>query len=69
MQMDVVSFDKEKAKAKEQAFVKEKKSVTDKTFSFRDFVKLENLLTDPRFSFSIKSHKKGALHVAFEQKN
>jgi len=32
--MDVVSFDKERKQSQEQAFVKEKKSVTDKTFSF-----------------------------------
>ncbi len=66
--MDVMSFDKEKATAKVKLHEKEKKSVPDKAFSIRDFVKLENLLTDPRFSFSIKSHKKGAVYVAFEQK-
>ncbi len=67
-EMNLVSLGKEKEKAKVKSFAKEKQSVTEKALAFRDFVRLENLLSDPRISFSIKSHKKGGLHVAFEQK-
>lgn len=64
--MHIISFTKEKKKIK--ALIIEKKAVTDKVLAFADFVRLENLLSDPKISFSIKSHKKGGLHVAFEQK-
>ena len=33
----------------------------------KDVIRFDNLLTDPNYTFSIKSQKKGALHVAFEQ--
>lgn len=36
--------------------------------SFGDLVRLEGLLANPKYSFSIKSQKKGVFHVAFEQK-
>ena len=42
---------------------------TKKAFSFsiRDLVRLEGLLKNPSYSFSLKSQKKGGLHVVFEQ--
>ncbi len=64
--MHIISFTKEKKKI--ESLIKEKKAVTNKVLAFADFVRLENLLSDPKISFSIKSHKKGGLHVAFEQK-
>lgn len=38
-----------------------------KTKPIMGWVSLETILSDPRYSFSIKSGKKGGLHVALEQ--
>lgn len=37
------------------------------TFSIKDLVRLEGLITNPSNSFSLKSQKKGGIRVVFEQ--
>lgn len=66
--MDIISFDKSKRKkiAKSSAGVKQQSSNTPA--SLNGLVRLEGLLANPKYSFSIKSQKKGTLYVAFEQK-
>ncbi len=65
--LDLISIEKSKrkAKAKTQAKVTEKSNSTP--VSLGDLAKLEGILADPSYSFSIKSQKKGALYVAVEQ--
>jgi CBS domain containing-hemolysin-like protein len=63
--MDIISVEKNKRKVKAKAQVKEKEN--DVPVSLGDLTRLEGLLVDPSYSFSIKSQKKGALYVAIEQ--
>lgn len=65
MSLITIKSDKRRVKTKSQTKVTEKASNT--SISLGELVKLEGLLSDPQYSFSVKSQKKGALHVAFEQ--
>lgn len=47
--------------------VKLEKKIIVPGFAIKDLVRLEGLITNPKYSFSLKSGKKGALNVAFEQ--
>jgi hypothetical protein len=58
----------EKKQKQQKVHVLTKKQVISRTISFGDLVRLEGLLTNPKYSFSIKSQKKGAFSIAFEQK-
>ncbi len=62
------SIPQEKKHAKAHSKTSAKQTVQQKALSFGELVKLEDLLANPKYSFSVKSHKKGAFHVAFEQK-
>lgn len=64
--IDVIPQEKKHAKAHSKANAKQ--TVQQKALSFGELVKLEDILTNPKYSFSVKSHKKGAFHVAIEQK-
>ncbi len=57
---------KEKALASKTPVKKEVKRGAP-SFSIRDLVRFENLITNPKYSFSLKSGKKEGLHVAVEQ--
>lgn len=59
---------KEKKQAKAHSKINTKNTVQQKALSFGELVKLEEMLANSKNSFSIKSQKKGAFHVAFEQK-
>lgn len=58
----------EKKHKKEKAHKTEEKKSTSPVVSISDLVRLEGVLTNPGYSFSIKSQKKGAFSIAFEQK-
>ncbi len=62
-QMDVVSTQRRKQKTTSHKVSK----VIKKDISFTDLVRLERLITNPSYSFSVKSYKKGGLNVSFEQ--
>ncbi len=47
---------------------KKKQPVLSLPVSIGDLIRIERLLANPKYSFSITSKKKGGLHVAFEQK-
>lgn len=52
-------------------FAKPKEALTtkkDPVISIAGLARLDDLITNPRFSFSIRTGKKGGLHVALEQK-
>ncbi len=66
--MDIISLDKIKSKTTVKSPGKEKPQTSNVPVSLSDLVRLEGLLTNPKYSLSIKSQKKGALYVAFEQK-
>jgi hypothetical protein len=64
--IDLFPVEQKQHKRKEHGVIK--KQETSSVVSFGDLVKLEGLLSNPEYSFSIKSKKKGALSIAFEQK-
>lgn len=57
---------KRKSKTKVTSQVKQKEHTSQ--ISFSDLARLDNVVNNPKISFSIRSTKKGGLHVAFEQK-
>ena len=58
----------EKKQKKQKSRAVDNKQATSPVVSFGDLVRLEGLLTNPEYSFSIKSQKKGAFSIAFKQK-
>lgn len=66
-QMDMIAFEKNKTKSK-KAHSKQTQIVKNTKTSFGDLIRLENIISNPKYSFSIKSQKKGAFYVAIEQK-
>lgn len=64
--MDIIPLEKKQVKS--HVKVQAPSHIKQKTLSFGELIKLEGLLANPKYSFSIKSHKKGAFHVAIEQK-
>ena len=65
--LDLPSFEKKEAASNKLSVDKEIKE-EEAGFSIRGLVRLENLIANPKYSFSLKSGKKGSLHVAIEQK-
>lgn len=65
--MDIISLDKTKRRTHAKSFNREEKRALSAPVSFGDLARLEGLLANPKYSFSIKTQKKGALYVAFEQ--
>lgn len=65
--MDIITVERNKRKLPAKSTTKEKVKTTSASITLGDLVRLEGLLADPGYSFSIKSQKKGALNVAIEQ--
>ena len=65
--MDFPIFERSPRKILKKAPAKQEKETHRPSVSIGDLVRLERLLTNPSISFSLKSGKKGALNVAFEQ--
>lgn len=64
--MDVIKVVKVKKKTKKAQSKHTSINKTNQT-SLGDLIRIENILTNPKYSFSIKSQKKGAFYVAIEQ--
>lgn len=65
--LDLSVFEKKPIKLLKVKAVKEEVKQTLPKFSIGDFVKIENLLGNPKYTISYKSGKRGGLSVAFEQ--
>lgn len=65
--MDLITFEGSKKKQPAKSTSKKTERTDNTAIALGDLVKLERLLIDPKYSFSIKSQKKGSLYVAFEQ--
>ena len=65
--MDFPVFERSPKKILKKAPAKQEKETHSPSISIGDLIRLEGLLANPRVSFSLKSAKKGALNVAFEQ--
>lgn len=48
-------------------YAKQNEAVKESSFALGDLIRLENLIANPKYSFSLKSQRKGGLYVAFEQ--
>lgn len=60
-------FEKKGKVLPDKAAVKKEAKRETPGFSVRGLVRLENLIANPKYSFSLKSGKKGSLYVAIEQ--
>lgn len=65
--LDIITIEKAKRKTV-KAHAKKIQHQSHGQVSFSDLIKLEGILANPKYSFSIKTQKKGALYVAVEQK-
>jgi len=66
--LDLVSFEKSQGKTHTKVKVRQMSKSSDENVPLSELIKLEGLLADPSYSFSIKSQKRGAVYVAVEQK-
>ncbi len=64
--MDFPVFEKVQRNFLKKAPAKQEKSLTS-SFGIKDLIQLEKFIANPKYSFSLKSARKGGLHVAFEQ--
>jgi len=63
--LDLPTFEKKaKVQTKKETVVEEKVKTST---SIGDLIKLDNLLKNPKYSFSFKETRKGGIDVAFEQ--
>lgn len=67
--LDLPVFEKTKKAQLNKDFVKNHDENIKRTFSIKDLVRLEGLLSNPTYSLSLRSQRKGGLHVVFEQTN
>ena len=65
--MDFPVFEKSHKKVLKKAPAKQEKETHKASVSIGDLIRLEGLITSPKYSFSLKSAKKGGLYVALEQ--
>ncbi len=65
--LDLPVFEKKKIALFNKATAKKQTKKQIPNFSIKDLVKLETLIADPNYSFSMKSARKGGLNVAVEQ--
>ena len=63
--IDLPVFKSEKRKISKAPAKQEKKAKTN--IALGDLARFEDFITNPKYGFSIKLNKKGALNVAFEQ--
>lgn len=66
--MDLLNLPKKHKKAPQTEHAKQQKKQKAVKTSLQELIRLEGLVSNPKISISIKSQKKGAFHVAFEQK-
>ena len=63
--LDLAQFPKRKKISKSVAVSNDEKKAI--AFSIKDLVRFEGLISNPSYSFSLKSQKKGGLHVVLKQ--
>lgn len=61
------AFERNRRKLFSKSPAKQEKKATNPNISFGDLIRLENLITNPKYSLSVKLGRKGGLNVAFEQ--
>jgi hypothetical protein len=64
--MDFPVFEKSERKILKKAPAKQEK-LSSPSLGIKDLVKLEQFIANPKYSYSLKSAKKGGLYVALEQ--
>jgi len=65
--MDIPSFAKKKNKHLKKSLALSQDEKQSNSISFRELIKLDGILTNPKYTFSLKSTKKGGLNVAIHQ--
>lgn len=65
--MDMPSFTKQKNIKHKKSLALNQNEAQSKTVSLRELIKLDGILTNPKYTFSLKSTKKGGLNVAIQQ--
>lgn len=64
--MDLAVIDKKPRALFKKSLTQKAKTVIP-SINVGDLVRLDDLITNPRYNFSLKSSRKGGMHVAFEQ--
>lgn len=67
--IDLPIFEKKKNKFLQKEASQVVKAKKAFPFSIKDLVRLEGLLSNPSYTFSLRSLRKGGLHVVFEKAN
>ena len=65
--MDMPSFTNQKNIKLKKSLALNQNEAQSKTVSLRELIKLDGILTNPKYTFSLKSTKKGGLNVAIQQ--
>ncbi|MCL4386837.1 hypothetical protein M1307_00385 [Patescibacteria group bacterium] len=65
--IDLPVFEKKTIKLFKKSKAKRLVKLKPQTFAFNELVKLENLISNPKYTLSFKAGKKGGIHVAFDQ--
>lgn len=65
--MDMPSFTKQKNIKLKKSLALNQNEAQSKTVSLRELIKLDGILTNPKYTLSLKSTKKGGLNVAIQQ--
>ena len=65
--LPVIEKRQSKLLKKAKNFARRQATLTTQQLRTRDLVKLEQMLSDPKTVFSLKSDTKGGIHVSFEQ--
>lgn len=67
-EMDIIVSSVKEKKSVVKVSSNQKRKIIKSGIAIGDLVRLENYLSNPKYSLSIKTQKKGGFHVAFEQK-
>lgn len=65
--LNLITFEKKPRKIFRKAPAKQEKKVPGSNINLGDLIRLEGLITNPRYSLSLKLGKKGGFNVALEQ--
>ncbi|MBI2600937.1 PrgI family protein [Candidatus Daviesbacteria bacterium] len=65
--MDLPVFEKKQLKLFTKSPVKKEVKRINPNFAVTDLIQLEKLITDPKYTLSFKSNRKGGLYVDFQQ--
>lgn len=65
--MDLPVFEKKPLKLFRKSPAKKEVKRQNPNFAITDLIQLEKLITDPKYTLSFKSNKKGGLYVHFQQ--